>query len=166
MSKKDDNSGAYEVGYGRPPVNRRFKKGQSGNLKGRPRTRGQVNLDLEQILNAPVEVVHNGKSVRKQPKMVALLSTLKKALKGDTQSLCYLVDQLVKYQVIDTSTPRAQNVVWLPSTMPEPMALLILELEGQPPWTKQQIAAGRAEYLKTRTPEQAEIDEAIGYEDL
>jgi hypothetical protein len=29
--------GAYEVGYGKPPVEHRFKKGQSGNRLGRPR---------------------------------------------------------------------------------------------------------------------------------
>jgi hypothetical protein len=26
----------YKVGYGRPPLRTRFKKGQSGNRKGRP----------------------------------------------------------------------------------------------------------------------------------
>lgn len=33
MSDEDDKS--YEVGYGKPPVNGRWKKGQSGNSKGR-----------------------------------------------------------------------------------------------------------------------------------
>ena len=27
----------YSVGYGKPPVHSRFKKGQSGNPKGRPK---------------------------------------------------------------------------------------------------------------------------------
>ena len=27
----------YEVGYGKPPKHTRFKKGQSGNPKGRPK---------------------------------------------------------------------------------------------------------------------------------
>lgn len=29
----------YEVGYDRPPVHSRFKKGQSGTPKGRPKAR-------------------------------------------------------------------------------------------------------------------------------
>ena len=32
-----DMSGKFEVGYAKPPVEHRFKKGQSGNAKGRPR---------------------------------------------------------------------------------------------------------------------------------
>ena len=32
-----EKSGDYEVGYRKPPVNTRFKSGQSGNPKGRPR---------------------------------------------------------------------------------------------------------------------------------
>ena len=34
MSNDNDD---YEVGYGRPPKSGQFKKGQSGNPKGRPR---------------------------------------------------------------------------------------------------------------------------------
>jgi hypothetical protein len=33
----DDQPRDYAVGYGRPPVETRFQKGQSGNPEGRPR---------------------------------------------------------------------------------------------------------------------------------
>ena len=36
MQPERDGRG-YEVGYGKPPKATRFKKGQSGNPKGRPR---------------------------------------------------------------------------------------------------------------------------------
>jgi hypothetical protein len=38
---KSDPKGEYEVGYGKPPAAHRFKKGQSGNPKGR--TKGSKN---------------------------------------------------------------------------------------------------------------------------
>jgi hypothetical protein len=34
-----DNEGDYEVGYGKPPRDTRFKRGQSGNPRGRPSAR-------------------------------------------------------------------------------------------------------------------------------
>jgi Family of unknown function (DUF5681) len=34
---KDPGDEGYEVGYGKPPPHRRFRKGQSGNPGGRPR---------------------------------------------------------------------------------------------------------------------------------
>jgi hypothetical protein len=37
-----DRDKPYDVGYGRPPEGRRFRKGESGNPKGRPR--GSKNM--------------------------------------------------------------------------------------------------------------------------
>ncbi|WP_116394747.1 DUF5681 domain-containing protein [Nitrobacter sp. Nb-311A] len=44
-SSDDDHNGAsteYEVGYGRPPIQGRFKPGQSGNPKGIRKRRRNV----------------------------------------------------------------------------------------------------------------------------
>jgi len=35
MSKPAPLPGGYEVGYGKPPLQTRFRKGQSGNPRGR-----------------------------------------------------------------------------------------------------------------------------------
>jgi hypothetical protein len=47
----DERSPNYAVGYGKPPVETRFQKGQSGNLGGRPRERKTVVTLLGEALS-------------------------------------------------------------------------------------------------------------------
>ena len=41
--------GSYEVGYGKPPKHTQFKKGQSGNPKGRPK-QVQAHMPVGRII--------------------------------------------------------------------------------------------------------------------
>jgi hypothetical protein len=77
-------SKSYEVGYGRPPKNFRFKKGRSGNPAGKrkkPSKPPDIKALLERELNKAV-TVRNGKQVK----------ILTKAAAGIEQ----LVDQFAK----------------------------------------------------------------------
>ena len=49
-----DETGDYEVGYGKPPRHSRFVKGQSGNPRGRPAGAKNFTTLLEEALNEPV----------------------------------------------------------------------------------------------------------------
>src|SRR5260370_31225451 len=55
-----DNQRDYEVGYRKPPGHTRFKKGQSGNPKGRPAGAKNLSTLLSEALNEPVVVTENG----------------------------------------------------------------------------------------------------------
>ena len=61
----------YEIGYGRPPVGRRFQKGQSGNPRG-PRRKDLSSL-LIAALNEPVYATIASRLVilRRLPSIVA-----------------------------------------------------------------------------------------------
>jgi hypothetical protein len=53
---------AYEIGYGRPPKESRWKKGQSGNAgpkKRRPVSVATVEI-IDRLFVKPVEIVENG----------------------------------------------------------------------------------------------------------
>jgi hypothetical protein len=76
----------YLVGYCHPPVATRFKPGQSGNPKGRPRNAPNVTALLRSALIKKVTVTE-GNHVRRISKLQALVEVpVNKAIKGDSRS--------------------------------------------------------------------------------
>ena len=79
--------GPDKVGYGKPPKHSQFKKGQSGNPKGRRKqvqAHGPVSRIIRHSLSEEVQGVVNGKP-RKMTKLAAIIEVQSlKALKGDT----------------------------------------------------------------------------------
>jgi Family of unknown function (DUF5681) len=76
----------YSVGYGRPPLATRFKKGTSGNLKGRPK--GQKNLKtlIKQAMMAQISVREGSRSTKVSRLEAVVLRQLQAALKGSDRS--------------------------------------------------------------------------------
>lgn len=90
--------GEYEVGYGKPPRHTRFKKGQSGNPRGRPSGSKNLSTLLIETLNELVVVAENG-GRRKITKRQAIITQLvNQAAKADWRATKILLDIL---QVIE-----------------------------------------------------------------
>jgi len=88
---KHQSKGDYQVGYGRPPDSTRFKKGQSGNPRGRPKGAKNIATYLGEILEQRISV-REGDKVRKMSKVEAMLHGLVlKAMKGDTKALSSMI---------------------------------------------------------------------------
>jgi Family of unknown function (DUF5681) len=88
----DETDGEYEVGYGKPPLHSRFKKGHSGNPRG-PRAKDLPAL-LVQALNEPV-VVCAGGTTRQITKREAVIAQLvDKSAGADLRATKMLIDML------------------------------------------------------------------------
>lgn len=81
----------HKVGYRKPPETSRFKKGRSGNPKGRPK--GSLNLatDLTAELGERITVREDGKPRRVSKQRALIKSLLAKALQGDVRAASALL---------------------------------------------------------------------------
>lgn len=100
----------YEVGYGRPPKHTRFRKGKSGNPKGRPKGRRNHWTEVAAILKAPVVVKENGRRKSVTTERAALLRLREKALAGDARALRMILDLARDYTERDEVSPAIQAV--------------------------------------------------------
>jgi hypothetical protein len=79
-----------KVGYGNPPAHNRFKKGQSGNPRGRAKGSQNLKTIFNKILGEEVSL-KEGSEVRKVSKAEALMrGMVVGALKGDPRNLAML----------------------------------------------------------------------------
>ncbi|WP_341864123.1 DUF5681 domain-containing protein [Gymnodinialimonas sp. 57CJ19] len=92
MSMRDDDDRDYEVGYGRPPKATRFKKGRSGNPKGRPIEAKGMNASLRRELEAMITVTEGQKTKKISKAEAAAKRLVAKALGGDVKTLLKLIE--------------------------------------------------------------------------
>jgi hypothetical protein len=84
-------AGDYKVGYGKPPRDTRFKKGQSGNPRGRPKGRKNMKTAVEAAFNRKVSVRANGKMRRMIRGEYIIEDIFQKAAKGSESHLALVV---------------------------------------------------------------------------
>jgi Family of unknown function (DUF5681) len=84
----------YEVGYGKPPRHTRFKKGQSGNPRGRPSGSKNLKTLLNEALNERVVVAEEGgrRNITKREAIVTQL--VNRSATADLRALKILLDTL------------------------------------------------------------------------
>ena len=80
---EDEHPTQEIVGYRNPPLGSRFRKGQSGNPRGRPRGRRR-ELPYEAVLGQKVIIRENGRERRVTAAEAFLLQLIKRGLDGDS----------------------------------------------------------------------------------
>jgi hypothetical protein len=89
-------SNDYQVGYGRPPKGTRFKPGQSGNPRGRPKGTKNLATDLAEELRKPVRVREGDKSRKISKQRAMVIGMTNKGLHGDLRAIANTFNLMIQ----------------------------------------------------------------------
>lgn len=103
MSENDE----YEVGYRKPPKASRWRKGQSGNRRGRQKGARNLMTELIEELGEAISVKEQGvpRSITKQRAVIKAMTA--KAIQGDTRAgniLINLMFRLLHPELIENAS--------------------------------------------------------------
>jgi len=107
---EDDDSTQEIVGYRNPPFASRFRKGQSGNPKGRPRGR-RSELPYEAVLGQKVIIRENGRERRVTAAEAFILQLTKRGLDGDSAAARAAIDAIGDIRGTHPSAPYLREII-------------------------------------------------------
>lgn len=110
MSEIEDE----EVGYGKPPKKHRFKPGQSGNPKGRPK----VYKSPVSVLEEPIAIRVDGKTREVSPFEAAIRKTAHKALEGRLPAIKRFFKECDEANLLTPQSMKPTHGVWYPEIDP------------------------------------------------
>ena len=89
-------------GYKRPPRATQFKRGRSGNPKGRPRGVRSLKTDLTKLMKKRLRIREDGEQRHVSGQELMLLKLFEQAAKGDIKATTQIIGMLIK---LDASEP-------------------------------------------------------------
>ena len=88
----------YAIGYGKPPVHSRFRKGRSGNPGGRPRGKRLATL-LREALSETAMIEINGRPRRVSRGQATVALLIDRAAEADPRWMKLLLDLVQKLDI-------------------------------------------------------------------
>ena len=90
-AKRDEAVIDERVGYGRPPFATRFRPGQSGNSRGRPKGARNFSTVIASALSERVAVTENGRRRRITKLEAAIKQLVNRAAAGEARATALLI---------------------------------------------------------------------------
>lgn len=149
-----DDTSAYEVGYGKPPKHSQYRKGQSGNSKGRPKGRKNMKTIIREVLDKKLPIKINGKTRAVTGREMIALRLRQKAAEGEMKA----TQQLLKYDYPDDQREESGGSDgFRPKEVAEIDELVLQEFERQ--IREEMTGVQDLERVKASSPENGERDD-------
>lgn len=108
-----EDGNTYLVGYRKPPKHTQFRKGQSGNLRGRRKRKINIGTLLSEELRRQLAFNENGRRSSDCKLSLMIKQVVNKAVAGDFRPLIHLGKLQSWLQAVDDS----ENVRMIKDTM-------------------------------------------------
>jgi len=97
---------ADQTGYKKPPVKNQFKKGQSGNPKGRTKGTKTMKATFEEVLRQPVRIRQGDRQMWLTRLHAMFVTMTNKAMQGDSKAFDLVIKAAEKFQLLSPSYAR------------------------------------------------------------
>ena len=108
-----------DVGYGRPPRRSRFKKGRSGNPRGRRKGRKNMSTIVKDVFEQTVTIKENGKTRRVKFSEAFVRQLAAKALNGSTRDQIALFKLMIEYAPEFLKGPQEPHEIQITYVLPD-----------------------------------------------
>ena len=105
----DDEKTDYKVGYKKPPLHTRFRKGQSGNPRGRPKGSKNFSTLLSEALNEPVVITEDGRRRKISQRELGMRQLANKFAMAEAQATKMLLGLMLERERLATAAPPAER---------------------------------------------------------
>jgi uncharacterized protein (UPF0216 family) len=99
----------YAVGYKKPPLHTRFRKGRSGNPRGRPRGSKNFSTLLADALNEPVVVTEDGRRRKISKRELGFKQLANKFAMAEAQATKMLLGLMLERERLAAAAPPAEQ---------------------------------------------------------
>jgi Family of unknown function (DUF5681) len=112
MTDSNSQPPDYKVGYGKPPLHTRFKKGERRNSRGRPKRKKSLTEIFKKVINEKVTVPVGAATERITKRQAVLWTNVQEDLKGNKSAMAN-VDELIIAIGMLTEVPESKRAYFM-----------------------------------------------------